>query len=146
MLALTMMLWSVALGEGAAARAADAGDPGAASGGTLVIRKCTGADGAVRFQSTACPVGSAQAWSRSEPIAPPPSVNTTRAARTEGRASPLRGRGYASRGANPDNASTRRARCESARAEAARKRDREWNRLKFDDLSRLDAWVVERCR
>lgn len=145
-LALTIFFWSVALGAAAPAGSSAAAElPEPSDGGTLLIRKCFQRDGGVRFQSAPCPVGSAQAWTRSEPISPAATAITGREARASGPGiAAVRG-GYRVRVANT-NTSSRRGRCESARAKATRRRDREWNRLKFDDLSRLDAWVAERCR
>lgn len=147
-LALTILTWSLALGVAAPARAGAAEEPPESpEGGTLIIRKCVEAQGAVRFQSGPCPVGSAEAWTRSEAVPPPATpVGKYREARATGSESSSARRGYGVRVATNNNASSRRGRCASARAEASRKRDREWNRLKFDDLSRLDAWVAERCR
>lgn len=107
----------------------------------LTLRKCVTAGGGVAYQSAPCTGAAREAWSREQPIEVAAPV-AARAAVVRDVSRP-RGSGAqrAVRGFN-----SRRQQCEAARQQAAAKRDREWNRLKFDDLSRLDAWVAERCR
>lgn len=108
-----------------------------------VLRKCVAADGGIAYQSAPCAPPSRELWSReAERASPPvqvplPKVAAGLAPRAWTGAAPVRSR---------IAGSSARQRCDAAKAEAARKRDRGWNRLTFDDLSRLDAWVAERCR
>jgi len=107
----------------------------------ITLRKCVAADGSIAYQSQTCDALSKEVWTREAPLASP-LASASRYAKLQ--AAPTPGRRSAQRSGAGD--SSRRKRCDAARAEAARKRDREWNRLGFDALSRLDAWVVERCR
>ncbi len=105
----------------------------------VTLRKCVGPAGDVAFQSSPCDAGRRELWSREERLAdaaPPPTRASGGRVATLPRARPARGA----------KRSGARAQCDAARREAAQRRDREWNRLKFDDLSKLDAWVAERCR
>ncbi|MEO6064959.1 MAG: hypothetical protein ABIP49_04155 [Lysobacterales bacterium] len=129
---------------------ADTPDRGAST--RVVLRKCVGRSGDIAYQSAPCATSSRELWSREE------ERETTEPSSPLLKATQEDPRVLSNYAANRINGSGRRAdtrvgarsigrqRCEDARLEAARKRDREWNRLKFDDLSRLDAWVAERCR
>lgn len=119
----------------------------------LVLRKCVGRSGDIAYQSAPCASSSRELWSREEERetteASSPLLKATRkSSRVQSaHAASRRSNASAERAVTGDEArSSSRQRCEDARLEAARKRDREWNRLKFDDLSALDAWVAERCR
>lgn len=106
----------------------------------LTLRKCIARGGAVANQSAPCTAGSSEIWSRTEVLATPAVSAPTQFD------APQAPRARAMTAARNQGRSTRRQQCDAARREATRRRDAEWNRLKFDDLSRLDAWVAERCR
>ncbi len=112
----------------------------------LTLRKCVDPAGGIAFQSATCAPRSREAWSREEERTPastqPGPRGSTDGSASSRRVTVLRAsprKGHAAR------QSSRSGQCEAARRKAARKRDLEWNRLGFDDLSRLDAWVAERC-
>jgi len=142
-LILTMAGWCVA---GAANTTPTHPPP---DGRQVTLRKCIDASGAIAFQSEPCHAGDREAWSKLEALDARREAGLTAHAssHTSSRES-VKGsarvpRLAAGRAANSNPA---RNRCDAARAHAARKRDRQWNRLGFDALSRLDAWVADRCR
>lgn len=106
----------------------------------LTLRKCISPEGNIGYQSAPCASSWRELWSRQENNERVPSLPAQYLAVPTPRAGiAVRARGVASREGS-------RQRCDAARSAVARKRDREWNRLKFDDLSRLDAWVADQCR
>lgn len=112
----------------------------------IMMRKCASADGSIAYQSQPCNSRAVEVWTREAPLELPRVAAdldpwSKAAAPRAATRSAVRAARHPEQ---PD--SSRRQRCDAARIEAARKRDREWNRLRFDDLSKLDAWVAERCR
>ena len=107
----------------------------------ITLRKCVAADGGIAYQSEPCVARAREIWTREAALEQPKVAANAEAGTAATR--PV-GRTVA-RGAD-ERSATRHERCDAARAQAARKRDREWNRLGFEALSRLDAWVAQRCR
>ena len=116
-------------------------DDQSAAAPAITLRKCVAAGGSIAYQSQPCAALAREVWSREAPL-DLPLVSASAYAKTQATATPVKR--CAQRSGTGDL--SRRNRCDAARVEAARKRDRDWNRLGFDALSRLDAWVAERCR
>ena len=136
---VVFVLWPTLIAAAPRSSTLDAQVDGVASS-RVVLRKCVGGDGAIAYQSATCASGSRELWWREEKFtATPPFNREVIDTLNQTRAHEINATGGFVK-------SAARQRCDAARREAAHRRDREWNRLKFDDLSALDAWVAERCR
>jgi len=111
---------------------------------TMELRKCVAPGGATSYQTAPCAEGATEAWSQpvqAEPVRPAPRTAVGRLPVPRSAAG-----ARATATARPSPRDQRRARCDKARREADELRDRQWNRLGFDERSALDARVARACR
>lgn len=125
----------------------------AAAGSAGELRKCVLADGRRAYVSDACPAGSREVWQRG--ITPDPGNDAAlkrrhdeiarweQASRQEA-ALRLRRNAVARSGVRAPAAAT--SPCERARQRRDRIRDREWMRMTYERMVRLDQDVADACR
>lgn len=122
-----------------------------------VLYKCTGPKkDAVSIQSTPCPAGTKQIWVRDGTPEPLPTDAQLRAreakrlkdaesARILSQMAGTDSRSQRVAYRNTTNANPAKQKCDSAKREAKRIRDRDWRIMNVERLRQLDLWVEAQC-
>lgn len=122
------------------------------------LYKCSGPKkDTVSIQSAPCPPGARQIWVRDGTPDPPPTEQQVAAKNAKGRQDAEAARtlsrmagttqtNHATVYQNSSNADLRIQRCNSAKRQAEAIRERDWRKMNFNELRRLDAWVESECK
>lgn len=117
------------------------------------LRKCALPNGRAAYVSDACPSGSREIWQRAVASDPRHEAELKRRQQAlhqwqqaSRRQAASRQRPYSTGANGGRSVSTAATRCERARQRRDRIRDKDWMRMTYDRMIRLDDEVAEACR